>query len=303
MLTSTSSPTVALRRLEWDSLHFGVPVAELPSPDLNDEDLRNVLTTARAEGLHLVYWAAHRERTLPADLLVEFHGLAVNHRVKFVAHLNDLLQNQTLASGAASAPRFAAGLATTGQNATTGQSATTGGLTPPRSPSLSSARSASYRIGEFPRGPASRELLQLSIVAGGNSRFQVDPRIPADKFRELYEVWMNRSTLRELADVVLVATPTDASDDFVGVITLSATEGAGQIGLLAVREDHRGQGVATLLMAAAHDWLRRQDVAQTSVVTQLENLAACGLYSRWNYEIVEVRKWFHFWCQDARDVE
>ena len=267
MLTATSLPTIALRRLEWDSLHFGVPVAELPSPDLSDEDLRGVLTVARAEGLHLVCWASHRERILPADLLVEFHGLAVNHRVKFVASLNDLPPRQT--------------------------------LTPPRSPILSPARSVPYRIGEFPRGPASRQLLQLSIVAGGDSRFQVDPRIPADKFRELYEVWMNRSTLRELADVVLVATPPDASDDFVGVITLSETDGAGQIGLLAVREDHRGRGVAMLLMTAAHDWFRRRGAGAMSVVTQLENSAACGLYSRWNFEAVEVRQWFHFWPQGA----
>ncbi len=263
MFTATSSPTVALRRLEWDSLHFGVPVAELPVPEMNDEDLWGALTTARAEGLRLVYWATYRERTLPADLLAEFHGLAVNHRVKFVASLNDLRQSQT--------------------------------LTPPRSP----GRCVDYRVGELPRGPASRELLQLSIVAGGHSRFHVDPRIPAGQFRELYEVWMNRSTLGELADVVLVATPSNAPDDFAGVITLSETAGAGQIGLLAVREDRRGQGVATLLMTAAHDWLRQRSATEVSVVTQLENRAACGLYSRWNCEAVEVRQWFHFWPQAA----
>ncbi|MFM9962550.1 MAG: hypothetical protein ACKV2Q_15165, partial [Planctomycetaceae bacterium] len=87
MTITTSSPTASLRRLEWDSTHFGVRVAEISSPELSDEELRGVLTAARAEGHQLIYWATHRERTLPSDLMDEFHGLAVNHRVKFVAQL------------------------------------------------------------------------------------------------------------------------------------------------------------------------------------------------------------------------
>ncbi len=287
MFTVTSSPTVALRRLEWDTLHFGVPVAELPSPDMNDEDLRSVLTAARADGLHLVYWATHRERTLPADLLGKFHGLVVNHRVRFVGSLSNG-EPRPLGSGVFDDRQLET---TLWRDAPRRDSR--------RGASCHIAASPSYCVGGFPRGPASRELLQLSIVAGGHSRFQIDPRIPADKFRELYEVWMNRSTLRELADVVLVATPSNAPDDFVGVITLSETAGAGQIGLLAVREDHRGQGVATLLMAAAHDWLRGRGATEMNVVTQLENHEACTLYSRWNCEVVEVRQWFHFWPQGA----
>ena len=276
MFIAANSPTVALRRLEWDSLHFGVPVAELSSPDLNDEVLRDALTAARAEGLHLIYWATHRDRTPSADLLVEFHGVAINHRVKFVASLSNV-EPRPSGSGVFDSRQ-------------------------PLPDGRGSKRSLSYRIREFPRGPAPSVLLRLSIVAGGHSRFQVDPRIPADKFRELYEVWMNRSTLRELADVVLVATPSDTPDDFVGVITLSETAGAGQIGLLAVREDHRGQGVATLLMTAAHDWLRGRGATELSVVTQLENREACGLYTRWNCEAAEVRRWFHFWPQGADEV-
>ncbi len=273
MLTTASSPTVALRRLEWDTAHFGVAVAELPSPDLNDEELRNELTAARAEGLHLVYWATHRERNLPADLLSEFHGLAVNHRVKFATELSKL-EPRPSGSGVLNERQ-------------------------PLPDGRGSEQSSSYRVGEFPRGPATKGLLELAIVAGGHSRFQVDPRIPAGRFRGLYETWMNRSTLHELADVVLIATPSDAPNDFVGTITLSETAGAGQIGLLAVHENHRGRGVAKQLMTAAHNWLRQRGATELSVVTQLENREACGLYLRWNCAAVEVRKWFHFWPQGA----
>ena len=279
MLTTANSPTVALRRLEWDTSHFGIAVAELSSPDLNDDDLRNLLTAARAERMHVVDGATHRERTLPADLLHEFHGLAVNHRVKFVAPLvSEAVSSETL-NRTPEARAF--------------PNAQTFGV---RS---NDRAEVPYRIDEFPRGPAPSDLLELSIVAGGHSRFQVDPRIPAGRFRGLYETWMNRSTLHELADVVLVATPSDAPEDFVGTITLSETAGSGQIGLLAVHENHRGRGVATQLMKAAHDWLQQRRATELVVVTQLENREACGLYSRWNCEAVEVRKWFHFWVQDV----
>ena len=260
MIITATSPAVSMRRLEWDSAHFGVPVAEIPSPDLTDDELRDVLAAARDEGVSLLYWATRRDRTLPPDLLSEFHGLTANHRVKFVAPA---------------------------EPETAGSTPTTRGTQP------------AYRVFEWPRGAATRGLLDLSIVAGGHSRFQVDQRIPVEKFHGLYETWMTRSTLHELADVVLVAAPLDAADDLVGTITLSETAGAGQIGLLAVREDHRARGVATLLMTAAHNWLRLRGATELTVVTQLENYAACQLYSRWNCELAEVRLWFHFWPQLA----
>jgi GNAT superfamily N-acetyltransferase len=254
MITAASSSAASLRRLNWDTAHFGIPVAEIAAPDLTNDELRTALTTARADGLQLVYWATHRHRELPTDLLHEFQGLAVNHRVKFAASLDLIGQRR-------------------------------------------SNLSCGDTVREFPRGPATRELLDLAVVAGGHSRFQVDPRIPDVQFRQLYETWMKRSTMQELADVVMVAVPQGCADEIVGTITLSETAGAGQIGLLAVREDHRGKGVATRLMTAAHEWLRQRGASELNVVTQLENREACGLHSRWNCEVVEVRLWFHFWPQ------
>lgn len=255
MFSLADASNTVIRQLEWDMHHFGFPVAEIACADLTDDQLSAALNIARRDGVQLVYWSAFADRMLNRELLEEFDGRPVNHRVRFLTQLTN---------------------------------------TPPPCGRM---QDPPYAVRIFPRCQVPRTLLDLAVVAGGHSRFYVDSRIPSEKFRELYEIWMTRSVLRELADTVLVAAPEANSNEIVGTITLSQTAGAGQIGLLAVREDHRGQGVGTRLMAAAHEWLRERGVAEVNVVTQLENREACGLYSRWGYKIAEVRQMFHFWPQ------
>lgn len=244
-----------LRHLDWDSTHFGADVAEITSPDLTEEQLAEALSAARRAHYRVVYWATHTGRTL-ARQFNEFCATPVNHRVQFSVNLQAVPANQDARPSA-----------------------------------------NGFRIAVFPQGPANQALENLSILAGTHSRFRVDPRIPTDGFRSLYRIWANRSTLHELADVVLVATPSNSIslDEVIGFITVAQTASSGQIGLIAVHPDHQGQGIASRLMAAAHDWLRDRGVTEVSVVTQLENRDACRLYSRWNYEPVETQQWFHFW--------
>ena len=117
-------------------------------------------------------------------------------------------------------------------------------------------RESFVRIIEYPRGPAAGPLLELGRAANVFSRFVNDPRIPAGKANELFEIWINKSTLGEMAEVVLVAqraetpagvpplggisarippkggTPTDMVP--VGMVTVSRRQDGGQIGLIAV---------------------------------------------------------------------
>lgn len=155
------------------------------------------------------------------------------------------------------------------------------------------------RIVSCPSGPAGQTLEELAILAGAHSRFHVDPRIPVDRFESLYRIWVNRSTRRELADEVLVATPSGAMKEAIGFITVSRTSDCGQIGLVAVHPHHQGRGVGSLLMTKSHDWMRRHGVRTVSVVTQLENVPACRLYSRWNYTPAHAQAWFHFWLDSG----
>ncbi len=155
------------------------------------------------------------------------------------------------------------------------------------------------RIVACPPGPAGESLTELAIRAGAHSRFHVDPRVPLDRFESLYQIWVDRSTRRELADQVFVATPSGAVDEAVGFITVSENGGAGRIGLLAVHPNHRGRGIGGLLIENAHSWMRKHEVRTVSVVTQLENIPACRLYARWNYAPINIQAWFHFWLDSG----
>lgn len=252
-LTDTATPigSTFVRRLPWDSSHFGFEVSEISLPAIGDENLAAALCFASESNHRLVYWQTEPGRNLPA-WIASFGATAVNHRVQYST---DLFSNQARTEDA-------------------------------------SVPDGTFQVFSFPPGPPGRELEELAVQSGTYSRFHVDPRIPTDRFESLYRIWMDRSTRRELADRVLVAT---AAGDIVGFITVSWTGRNGQIGLLAVHPACRGRGIASRLMKEAHDLLKTQNVKTVTVVTQLENVPACRLYSRWNYTPDTIYACFHFW--------
>ena len=77
----------ALTPLEWDTAHFGLPVARLDAPGLCDGALAEALAVAGREGVRLVYWPAPRGRKLPEPLLRRFHGLLADRKATYVADL------------------------------------------------------------------------------------------------------------------------------------------------------------------------------------------------------------------------
>jgi len=153
----------------------------------------------------------------------------------------------------------------------------------------------SWRITEHPRTEPAVELVRLAVTAGACSRFRLDPRIPRESFERLFELWIVRSVLGELADVVLVAGRDSSTSDPAGLITVRLTGGQGSVGLIAVHESARGQGIGTRLIQAAHRWLLGRGAGRVTVVTQLDNQAACRLYEKCGYEPAELQHIYHFW--------
>jgi dTDP-4-amino-4,6-dideoxy-D-galactose acyltransferase len=157
-------------------------------------------------------------------------------------------------------------------------------------------------VREYPEGPASPVLRELALAAGMYSRFRTDPGVPEEKFVGLYTTWIERSARRELADVVLVAE--DAGDgQLLGMVTVAAEGGTAEIGLVAVAADARGRGIGRLLLAAARRWMTGHGCSRAEVVTQLANVAACRLYERCGYQLIDVRDFHHFWPQRAAGAD
>ncbi len=150
-------------------------------------------------------------------------------------------------------------------------------------------------VHEWPCGPASEALIDLAVAAGEFSRFRRDPLIPPERFGSMYALWIDRSTRRELADGVLVAAAEETRP--LGFVTVAEANGQATIGLIAVAASARSRGLGRLLMGAAHGWLAARGARRVSVVTQADNVAACRLYERCGYRLVELRHSYHFWPQ------
>lgn len=154
---------------------------------------------------------------------------------------------------------------------------------------------AGSRISLYPRVEPTPRLLALGIAAGEHSRFTRDGRVPRDRFEAMYRIWLERSVQGELADAVLVATLPDADPEPAGVVTLRQYGQEAHIGLVAVLDSARGQGVGSCLMKAAHRWMSARGVLRSRVVTQLDNEPACKLYRRSGYRLHDVKHVYHFW--------
>lgn len=156
--------------------------------------------------------------------------------------------------------------------------------------------STSVAIRSYAAKTLSPELRALAIQAGLFSRFQVDPHIGYNKFVELYTLWLEKSVRRELAEDVLVARDTTKPEQPVtGVATVGHKGTIGDIGLVAVDEHYRGQGIASALMQAADKWFYDHYYRNIQVVTQGDNVAACGLYIKAGYHVGQIEWLYHYW--------
>jgi ribosomal protein S18 acetylase RimI-like enzyme len=99
------------------------------------------------------------------------------------------------------------------------------------------------------------------------SRFARDTRIPEQRVREMYEIWLDRCM-----DEGIVAVPATRGAGFVG----ARRDGdVARIELVYVDAASRGQGLGRALIREAVSALAASDV---SVVTQIGNVAAQRLY-------------------------
>lgn len=248
----TDRPVPAgFRYLEWDSAHFGLPIARLLDPRLSQEGVRHALARAEQAGLQLAYWPADPSLPVTDEWFAPWTGFLADRKVVYRRSLRGLSRPST-----APGPH-------------------------------------DVTIDAFPPGPAPPELVALAIAAGEYSRFRRDGRLGTARFQALYEIWIERSTRQELADLVLVAS--DRSGRTVGLATVTLRDSVGDIGLLAVDASCRGRGVGTGLVTRALAWMQEAGASESTVVTQQDNLAACRLYGQLGYLPSEVSALYHLW--------
>jgi dTDP-4-amino-4,6-dideoxy-D-galactose acyltransferase len=151
-------------------------------------------------------------------------------------------------------------------------------------------------ITDYRRTTVPLSLTRLARESGAFSRFRLDHQIVPGVFESIYDAWISRSVKHEIADRVLVARQARRILGFVSVKTSGI---CGEIGLLAVGEAARGQGLGLRLVREAHSAMVDRGCTQARVATQRANQAACALYESAGYEAQRVERVYHFWLSNS----
>lgn len=150
------------------------------------------------------------------------------------------------------------------------------------------------RIESYPAHLPAGPLHSLALQSGICSRFFLDKRFVNDEFRKLYISWIDQSVDRSRSREVLVHR--GMANDYTGLITLEVLKnGRLNIGLLAVDEQVRGQGIGNKLLNAAVQRSAIWHCNGIQVVTQQANIPACQFYERNGFRIESIRQIYHLW--------
>lgn len=138
----------------------------------------------------------------------------------------------------------------------------------------------------------SPELLNLALQSGHLSRFTRDKNLPKRYFIKLYETWLHKSLIREIASEVFIY---KEQSDTLGFVTLKREKNSIKIGLVAVDEKGRGKGIGKALMHKVFKYATENKCTEVMVPTQALNKIACEYYLSLGFSITERMNIYHFW--------
>jgi ribosomal protein S18 acetylase RimI-like enzyme len=107
----------------------------------------------------------------------------------------------------------------------------------------------------------------------------------------LYAEWI-RKALREPDSKVFALSD---SRHMLGMVSLSVQDAVGRIGLFAIADDSRGQGLGMRFLKHCEAHYHSLDARACTVVTQKANIGACMLYQKAGYAIATEQDVWHIW--------
>ena len=141
-------------------------------------------------------------------------------------------------------------------------------------------------------GDVNQELIDLTMEAGINSRYKLDPKL-APFFKDFYMKWLENSLNRSYADDVLVV---KNKQGILGFITLrKEDETSASIGLISVNKDSQGMGIGKAMIIAAENWVSSMNLQYLKVATQKSNSNACLFYQKMGFDLFDTDYIFHIW--------
>lgn len=147
-------------------------------------------------------------------------------------------------------------------------------------------------VQEYPANAPLEPLISLALLSGAYSRFKMDTNFPIGSFERLYQAWINKSVLREIADVVYVVSD---GTQIAGMMTVSFNPTKATIGLIAVSPETQGKRVGTALIKRLKQACIQKTIYAIEVATQGDNIAACRFYEKNGFNIFSQNNIYHFW--------
>lgn len=143
-------------------------------------------------------------------------------------------------------------------------------------------------------------LLHLALESGWRSRFRMDPGFRHGEFETLYRLWLEKALRSTGGGGCFVVGSADTPAGFLTLET-SGNSTAWKIGLLAVDENSRRQGVARNLLAFAKAWSWERKCRHLEVRTQWDNLPAMSLYEANGFSLMSTESVAHLWLPSGTD--
>jgi dTDP-4-amino-4,6-dideoxy-D-galactose acyltransferase len=150
----------------------------------------------------------------------------------------------------------------------------------------------SKEINIYTEKNANDKLVELALQCGEFSRFKRDKNFKQKSYEHLYTKWIQNSTNRKLAFCVLVYGDIQAPDGF---ITIQKNGDEAHVGLFAVSNHSRNNGIGKKLMSAAEYFAQKHNFDTLSVTTQADNKQACRLYERCGFAVKSSVHTYHYW--------
>lgn len=143
----------------------------------------------------------------------------------------------------------------------------------------------------------SDDLVNLALLSGEFSRFKLDTRLSKNEYERLYSRWIQNAITGQ--DRVIIY---KKDKNIIGLITLFSANTEGKIGLIAVAEEFRGQGIGNQLLQAGMTVGRQEGLDMLEIGTQKVNEAAMGLYQKVGFQVDEEMEVYHWWREETKEI-
>ncbi len=136
------------------------------------------------------------------------------------------------------------------------------------------------------------QIYDLAYESGKYSRFKLDANLSTQKFKKLYQKWVDNSLNHKFADKVFFIKD---DDSILGFVTIKKNLDHASIGLIAVSEECQGKGYGRQLLQKAENYCISEGIKELRIPTQKKNSVACHFYKKNNYQLSEELILKHYW--------